>query len=443
MNDVSELPGAARVPQSPWGSSEILDAGWLRRLCLDAGADDAGFAEIGRAELAGERQHILRHFPQTKTLVALMVRMNRGPVRSTARSVANLEFHRAGDHVNDVARAVVRALEDRGVWAANPAMAFPMDMEHFPDRAWVVSHKLVAVAAGIGQMGINRLVIHPKSGAFVLLGTILIGTEVSAYGRPLDFNPCLECKLCVSACPTGAIAPDGYFNFSACYTHNYREFMSGFTDWVETIAAAGSARAYREKVSAAESVSMWQSLGYGPNYKAAYCMAVCPAGEDVVGPYRTDRKTYVDEVVKPFRDKAETVYAVRGSDTEVLAPRRFPNKRVKRVGNGLTGAGSIRSFLDGLPLVFQRGQAKGLSAIYHFTFTGRDPAKATVVIRDQRLTVVDGHQGRPDFRLWSDASTWLAFLRKETGLASAMLRGRVRFWGAPRLLLAFGRCFPS
>jgi hypothetical protein len=27
----------------------------------------------------------------------------------------------------------------------------------------------------------------------------------------------------------------GAFNFSACYTHNYREFMSGFTDWVETV----------------------------------------------------------------------------------------------------------------------------------------------------------------------------------------------------------------
>src|SRR5205823_15090748 len=31
----------------------------------------------------------------------------------------------------------------------------------------------------------------------------------------------------------GAISPDGDFQFSNCLTHNYREFMSGFSDWAE------------------------------------------------------------------------------------------------------------------------------------------------------------------------------------------------------------------
>ena len=29
----------------------------------------------------------------------------------------------------------------------------------------------------------------------------------------LDYNRYLECKLCVAACPTGAISLDGHFNF--------------------------------------------------------------------------------------------------------------------------------------------------------------------------------------------------------------------------------------
>jgi hypothetical protein len=91
----------------------------------------------------------------------------------------------------------------------------------------------------------------------------------------------------------GAIGADGHFNFSACYTHNYREFMGGFTDWVETITESKSAWAYRNKVSDSESASMWQSLSFGANYKSAYCMAVCPAGEDVIGPFLTDRKGYL------------------------------------------------------------------------------------------------------------------------------------------------------
>lgn len=32
------------------------------------------------------------------------------------------------------------------------------------------------------------------------------------------------------------------FNFSSCYTHNYREFMGGFADWVETIATVAMGR---------------------------------------------------------------------------------------------------------------------------------------------------------------------------------------------------------
>ena len=150
-------------------------------------------------------------------------------------------------------------------------------------------------------MGIHRNVIHQKFGNFILLGTISWMPRLLTYASRSDYNPCLECKLCVAACPVGAIASDGDFNFSACYTHNYREFMGGFTDWVEQVADSKNARDYRSRVSDAESASMWQSLSFGANYKAAYCMAVCPAGEDVIGPFLTNRKGYLEETVKPFR----------------------------------------------------------------------------------------------------------------------------------------------
>src|SRR5207253_1364578 len=172
-------------------------------------------------------------------------------------SVANLEFHHTGDHVNEVARQVVAALERQGVRALNPAMGFPMEMDRFPGgKIWVVSHKPIAVAAGLGHMGIHRNVIHPRFGNFILLGTILVGAELSAYSQELDYNPCLECKLCVAACPVGAIGADGAFNFSACYTHNYREFMGGFSDWVETVAGSRNGLDYRRRVKDSETVSI-------------------------------------------------------------------------------------------------------------------------------------------------------------------------------------------
>ena len=444
---LSEHPTVTRFYQRATSGADSalppkLDADWLRTLCLDAGADEVGFVEIDRPEIADQREDILAVFPRTKSLVSLVCRMNREPIRSPARSAANLEFHNAGDHVNEVARKIVAALEQRGIRALNPAMGFPMEMDRFPGKVWVVSHKPVAVAAGLGQMGIHRNVIHPKFGSFILLGTILVDAEVTAHDRPIDYNPCVECKLCVSACPVGAIEPDGYFNFSACYTHNYREFMGGFTAWVEQIVDSESASEYRQKVTDPESVSMWQSLSFGANYKSAYCLAVCPAGEDVIGPFLVDRKGFLQDLVKPLQDKAETVYVVPGSDAESHVARRFPHKRIKQVGNGVRPR-SIRGFLNALPLAFQRGPAEGLDTTYHFTFTGEEDCKATVAIRNKTLHVEDGHIGRPDIHVTADTRTWLEFLAKERSIVWALLRRKIRIKGSPRLLLAFGRCFPS
>lgn len=420
-----------------------LDAAWLRQLCLDCGADDAGLVEIGRPALDNQREDILRFFPPTKTLLSFVCRMNREPIRSTARSVANLEFHHTGDHVNEVARKVVSALEAKGVRAVNPAMGFPMEMDRFPGgKIWVVSHKPVAVAAGLGHMGIHRNVIHPKFGNFILLGTVLIGAEATAYDQPVSYNPCLECKLCVAACPVGAISPSGDFNFSACYTHNYREFLGGFTDWVEQIADSKNALDYRKKVADTESASMWQSLSFGANYKAAYCLSVCPAGEEVIGPFLTNKAEFVRDTVRPLQDKVETVYVVPGSDAEDHVARRFPLKTIKRVGNGLRPR-TIQGFLRGLPLTFQPGKAANLKAVYHFTFTGKEEKQATVTIQEGILQVQDGHQGEADLRVTADSETWLGFLAKERSLLWALLRRRIRISGSSKLLIAFGKCFPS
>ena len=423
---------------------ESLDREWLRQLCLEAGADDAGFVEIDRAEIADQRSEILSLLPGTKTLVSLVMRMNRENIRTPARSIANLEFHHTTDETNEVARKIVAALEKVGVRALNGGAAgFPMEADRWGAKMWVVSHKPVAVAAGLGRMGIHRNVIHPKFGNFILLGTVLVDAKVSEYSNAIDYNPCLECKLCVAACPTGAIGSDGNFDFSACYTHNYREFMGGFNDWVETIADSKNALDYRKKVSGGETVSMWQSLSFGANYKAAYCLSVCPAGEEVIAPFLNNRKEFLNDVLKPLQEKEETVYVVQGSDAEEYVQRRFPHKTTRRVSNGFAGQGTIRAFLRGLNFVFQRGKSEGLDATYHFTFTGQEEVKATVVIRDRKLTVSDGHVGTSDFRLTSDSQTWLRFLRKEANLVWALLSRKIRIHGSPRFLLAFARCFPS
>jgi ferredoxin-NADP reductase/Fe-S-cluster-containing hydrogenase component 2 len=420
-----------------------LDGAWLRHLAMDCGADDVGLVEIGRPALDPQRGEILRNYPWTRSLLSLVLRMAREPVRGAPRSVANLEFHRAGDQVNEVGAAIVARLEAGGIRAVNPSMGFPMEMYQTGGGAiWVVSHKPVAVEAGLGHMGIHRNLIHPKFGNFVLLGTVLIGCEASDYDHPIDYNPCLECKLCVSACPVGAIGPDGSFNFSSCFTHNYREFLGGFSDWVEQVAEARDAIDYRRRISEAETASMWQSLSHGANYKSAYCMAVCPAGEDVIGPYLQDRQRHLQEIVRPLQERAEPVYVVAGSDAEAVARRKFRNKTVKLVDNGLRPR-SIAGLLALMPHVFQPNQSRDLDATFHFSFTGAEQREVTIRIQNRALDIQDGVIGRPDVCVTADAKTWLGFLAQERNLLWALIQRKIRVRGKAKLLLAFGKCFPA
>ena len=414
----------------------------IKRLCRQCGCDDVGIVSIDRPELDDQREDILRFAPWTRTLVSIVCRMHREPIRSVGRSMANLEFHHVGDEVNDVCRRIVGALESRGMCAVNPSMGFPMEIDEFPGKIWVVSHKPVAVAAGLGQIGIHRNVIHPKFGNFVLLGTILLGHDIDGQDAPIEYNPCLECKLCVAACPVGAISTNGDFDFNACYTHNYREFMGGFTDWAEQVADSGSRNEYRRRFSDAESASMWQSLSFGANYKAAYCLAVCPAGEDVIGPWLDDRKGHLEDVVKPLQQKPENVYVIPGSDAEAHVKKRFPMKTPRSVRGSLHPK-SIDAFLRYMRLQFQPGQSKGIDAVYHFRFTGNEPRLATVTIRDQRLEVTEGHQGTANLRVTADSETWIGFLKRERNLAWALLTLKIRLRGSPLWLMKFGRCFPS
>lgn len=429
---------AERQAQPP----QTVDAAWLRQLMLDAGADDVGFVSIDRPELDDQRDDILKLFPATRTVISYVVKMHKELTRAPLRSVANHEFHSAGHDVDDVGRHVARLLDDQGIRAMNPPMAFPMEAGRFPDeKTWVVSHKPIAVAAGLGQMGIHRNVIHPRFGNFILLGTVLLGAEINEQQQPIDYNPCLECKLCVAACPVGAIGPDGWFDFNACFTHNYREFLGGFTSWVDALTDSNSADQYSQQFTKGETVSMWQSLAYGPNYKAAYCMAVCPAGEDVITPYLEDKPGFLREVVKPLQEKEETIYVTKGSDAELHVQKRFPHKTVKQVTNG-AGVTTIQGFTDNMVHFFQRHHSEGLNAVYHMIFTGKTPIEITVTIRDKTIEKVDGLHGEPDLTLTADGEAWVRFLdRKMTGVFAFLTR-KIRIKGDPRLLIAFGNCFP-
>ncbi|MCP4670130.1 MAG: 4Fe-4S ferredoxin [Desulfobacula sp.] len=418
-----------------------IEYSYLKNLAETAGADDCGIADINSPELVEEKNDILSIYPGTCSLLSVVIVLNRENVRCVARSVSDLEFMAGLEKTNAVLKKIARALKKKGISSIHPSAGFPMDMAKWPGKMWQVSHKTIASAASMGHIGHNRLLIHPEFGNFIVLGTLLINQEVSLYDQPLDYNPCIKCRLCVSACPTGAIGTDGSFAFVNCMTHNYRDRMGGFSDWVENIIKSKSVKQYRKKVSDQETVSMWQSLSYGTCNKSSYCMAACPAGKDNIAQFLSDKKGYVKDVIRPLQKNSETIFVISGSDAQNHVKKKYPHKKIKMVGTGIRPA-TAASFLDSLDLIFQKGRSKGLNATYHFTFTGDEQINASVDIRDMTLKVHEGHAGKPDISIIADTRTWLSFLAKEKNLIWALIQRKIKIKGSPLLMKSFARCFP-
>ena len=72
-----------------------------------------------------------------------------------------------------------------------------------------------------------------------------------------------------------------------------------------SVAESKNTRDYHNQITDAEPVSMWQSLSFGANSKAAYCLAVCPAGDDMIGSYLADKKEFQQLIARPLTIKSE------------------------------------------------------------------------------------------------------------------------------------------
>ncbi len=419
-------------------TSAKLSASDVRQICLAAGADDAGFVEIGRTSLSVERHDILRAYPRTKTLISLCLAGNRESLQSASLSVADWEFARTSDRLASVMECVLRRLNALGVRGVAVPPTFPMDMDRWPSKPWEVSHKRVAEEAGLGRMGLHRVVIHPILGNHFLLATLLIDAEVDGVGQPLAESPCIDCKLCAAVCPVGAIGQDGGFDFMSCAMHNYHELFGGVQEWVEAVAASHSAKGYRRRFGDSETLSRWQSLTYGHAYRCSYCMAVCPAGQDTVAAYRRDKKQYLREVVKPLQGKEEPVYVIRGSSAEKAA-RTNTCKDVRFVRNTIR-PNSVDTFLDGTSLLFNPEAARDVRLKLSFEFTGEENRLATIDISDQRVQVQAGKTNEADLHVRVDSATWIGIVNEELSPLRALLTGKMKLKGNPAHLKTFKRC---
>ncbi|MBI4825174.1 MAG: epoxyqueuosine reductase [Nitrospirae bacterium] len=135
------------------------------------------------------------------------------------------------DMLDQAALKITFAIQDKGY------NAMPIPASHIVDwkaQTAHLSHKMIALRAGIGWIGRSNLLVHPEYGARIRIATILTDMPLET-DKPVE-NGCGECRKCISACPVSAIDESyKYWDRIACLEklkyfakdHNIGQYICG------------------------------------------------------------------------------------------------------------------------------------------------------------------------------------------------------------------------
>ena len=80
-----------------------------------------------------------------------------------------------------------------------------------------VLEKAWAAKAGLGWIGKNSLLLNRESGSFFLLAELIVDLELE-YDEPVA-DQCADCRICIDACPTGAIVEPRVVDSRKCLSY--------------------------------------------------------------------------------------------------------------------------------------------------------------------------------------------------------------------------------
>ncbi len=209
----------------------------VKEKAFSLGAHLVGIAPISRMKGAPPALHPKRLFPEVKSLISMAYRINRGVQQVHLRGVSPMSFSRFAGlepkfRLDDMALDLANFLEDLDY------VSLPIPANQYyniENRVAEISHRHVAMAAGIGRLGRGGFLVTPQYGGAVQLITVLTTAKLKPDSI-LEENPCDGCpQPCVSICPVKALTPDR----DRVMTMDGKEYRYGWLSYLRCMWGCG------------------------------------------------------------------------------------------------------------------------------------------------------------------------------------------------------------
>jgi len=132
---------------------------------------------------------------------------------SASTSPVRISSYALGEDYHTVLKERMESL----VYIIEDRVNKPVKHRIYTDTGPLLEREL-AQRAGLGWIGKNTCLIHPKLGSYLLLAELLL--EIPLQPDPyFPFDRCGTCTRCIDACPTGCILPDRTLDARRCISY--------------------------------------------------------------------------------------------------------------------------------------------------------------------------------------------------------------------------------